>query len=205
MMGTLVALGGLGSLGCTANAQAPIQLPSIAPLPGTGLPSRVGGVKQNNPTSITTIAQQASRLISENQPAMALEMLDKGLETAPRDPQLRFLKGVALTDSRKTEGAILEFTSLTQEFPELPEPYNNLAVLYANLGDLNKARDALEAAVRALPTYSLAHENLGDLYLRMAARQYENAGKANPKNTLASQKLSLAREWVNQVVKINVQ
>jgi hypothetical protein len=73
------------------------------------------------------------------------------------------------------------------------------------LGDLNKARDALEAAVRALPTYSLAHENLGDLYLRMAARQYENAGKANPKNTLASQKLSLAREWVNQVVKINVQ
>jgi tetratricopeptide (TPR) repeat protein len=195
----------------TVNAQTAIQLPTIEANPSSRLPNKAGTstfsgpANQSNPTSITTIGQQASRLLAESQPKLALEMIDKGLETAPRDPQLRFLKGVALTDLKQSEPAIALFTAISQDFPELPEPYNNLAVLHANNGDLDRARASLEAAVRALPSYAIAHENLGDLYLRLAARQYETAGKANPKNSSAERKLSLAREWVNQVVKINVQ
>jgi tetratricopeptide (TPR) repeat protein len=207
----LVVAGSFAGWFRLAYAQTAIQLPTIEANPSSRLPNKAGTstfsgpANQSNPTSITTISQQSSRLLAESQPKLALEMLDKGLETSPRDPQLRFLKGVALTDLKQTEPAITLFTALSQDFPELPEPYNNLAVLHANNGDLDRARVSLEAAVRALPTYAIAHENLGDLYLRLAARQYETAGKANPKNNTAGRKLSLARDWVNQVIKINVQ
>jgi tetratricopeptide (TPR) repeat protein len=184
--------------------QASIQLPSLTATP----PNPTGSLALPNasaPKSITTITQQAMRLLKENQPELALEGIDKGLVNSPRDAQLQFLRGVALADLKKTDSAILIFTGLTQDFPELPEPYNNLAVLYATEGDLDKAKGALEAAIKALPNYALAHENLGDLYLQLAARQFDRAAKANPKSPFAARKLVLARDWVNVVAKLNVQ
>jgi tetratricopeptide (TPR) repeat protein len=183
--------------------QTTIQLPSMTATPPNPTGSLVPSASA--PKSITTITQQAMRLLKENQPELALEGINKGLETSPRDAQLQFLRGVALADLKKTDSAIQIFTGLTQDFPELPEPYNNLAVLYATEGDLDKAKGALEAAIKALPNYALAHENLGDLYLQLAARQFDRAAKANPKNTFAARKLVLARDWVNVVAKLNVQ
>jgi Flp pilus assembly protein TadD len=186
-----------------SQAQTTIQLPSITTTP----PNPTGSLIPNPsaPKSITTITQQAMRLLKEGKPDLALEGIDKGLEISPRDAQLLFLRGVALADLKKTDSAILIFTTLTQEFPELPEPYNNLAVLYATEGDLDKAKGALEAAIKALPNYALAHENLGDLYLQLAARQFDRAAKANPKSPFAARKLVLARDWVNAVAQLNVQ
>jgi tetratricopeptide (TPR) repeat protein len=184
--------------------QASIQLPGLTATP----PNPTGSLLVPNastPKSITTITQQAIRLLKENKPELALEGIDKGLENSPRDAQLQFLRGVALADLKKNDSAILIFTGLTQDFPELPEPYNNLAVLYATEGDLDKAKGALEAAIKALPNYALAHENLGDLYLQLAARQFDRAAKANPKSPFAARKLVLARDWVNLVAKLNVQ
>jgi tetratricopeptide (TPR) repeat protein len=189
--------------GSQSLAQPTIQLPSITATP----PNPTGSLIPNPsaPKSITTITQQAMRLLKEGKPELALEGIDRGLETSPRDAQLLFLRGVALADLKKTDSAILIFTTLTQEFPELPEPYNNLAVLYATEGDLDKAKGALEAAIKALPNYALAHENLGDLYLQLAARQFDRAAKANPKSPFAARKLVLARDWVNAVAQLNVQ
>jgi tetratricopeptide (TPR) repeat protein len=194
------------------HAQSSIQLPSITATPPnpknlTGsLPSDPNNASTpKNITSITTITQQAARLLKEGKPELALEGIDKGLESSPRDAQLQFLRGVALADLKKTDAAIVIFTTLTQEFPELPEPYNNLAVLYANEGDLDKSKAALEAAIKALPNYALAHENLGDLYLQLAARQFDRAAKANPKSPFAARKLVLAKDWVNLLGKLNVQ
>jgi tetratricopeptide (TPR) repeat protein len=187
-----------------AFAQTSIQLPGLTATP----PNPSGSLQVPNasaPRSITTITQQAMRLLKENKPELALEGIDKGLESSPRDAQLQFLRGVALADLKKTDSAILIFTGLTQDFPELPEPYNNLAVLYATEGDLDKAKGALEAAIKALPNYALAHENLGDLYLQLAARQFDRAAKANPKSPFAARKLVLARDWVNLLAKLNVQ
>jgi tetratricopeptide (TPR) repeat protein len=184
--------------------QASIQLPGLTATP----PNPTGSLLVPNastPKSITTITQQAIRLLKENKPELALEGIDKGLENSPRDAQLQFLRGVALADLKKNDSAIVIFTGLTQDFPELPEPYNNLAVLYATEGDLDKAKGALEAAIKALPNYALAHENLGDLYLQLAARQFDRAAKANPKSPFAARKLVLARDWVNLVAKLNVQ
>ena len=84
-------------------------------------------------------------------------------------------------------------------FPELPEPHNNLAVLYAARGDLDRARAALDEAVRALPSYALAHENLGDIHLRLAERAYERATRADSANRAARAKLVLARELIAKV------
>jgi Flp pilus assembly protein TadD len=116
-----------------------------------------------------------SQLARAGQLTEALAKADAYLATNPRDPQMRFIKGVILTDSGKTDEAMAVFTQLTQDYPELPEPYNNLAVLYAARSQFDKARTALEMAVRTNPRYAIAYENLGDVYARLAAQSYDKA------------------------------
>jgi Flp pilus assembly protein TadD len=67
------------------------------------------------------------------------------------------------------------YVRLTQEFPELPEPHNNLATIYAQESKFVLARDALEMAVRLNPDYAVAQENLGDVYVRLAREAYTRA------------------------------
>lgn len=143
--------------------------------------------------------EQARRLVAEGKPEDALEVLDVALRAVPRDARLRFARGVILADQGRTQEAVAVFQQLAADFPELPEPHNNLAVMYAAAGDLDKARGALENAVRALPGYALAHENLGDIYLRMAARSYERATELDPRSSSARERLTLAREFFERV------
>lgn len=124
----------------------------------------------------------------------ALARADRFLAGKPRDPQMRFLKGVAQTDAGRTADAIATFTALNEEYPELPEPYNNLAVLYAGQAQFDKARAALEMAVRANPNYAVAHENLGDVYAKLAAQAYAKTQQLDPTNTSAPAKLALIRQ-----------
>ena len=114
-------------------------------------------------------------LLQGSQPEQALKLIDQRLTATPKDPQLRFLQGVAFAMANKNKEAIDTFTQLTKEFPELPEPYNNLAVLYANQNQLDKSRQALEQAIRTNPSYSTAHENLGDIYAKLASQAYSKA------------------------------
>jgi tetratricopeptide (TPR) repeat protein len=88
--------------------------------------------------------QDINKLFKQNQHAQALKRVDIYLTNKPKDAQARFLKGLILTTQRKTNDAISIFSSLTEDYPELPEPYNNLAVLYAGLGQYDKAKVALE-------------------------------------------------------------
>nr|WP_295776702.1 tetratricopeptide repeat protein [Rhodoferax sp.] len=124
----------------------------------------------------------------------ALTKADQYLTTKPRDPQMRFLKGVIQRDSGKTTDAIATFTRLTEDFPELPEPYNNLAVLYAGQSQFDKARTALEMAIRTNPSYATAHENLGDVYAKLASQAYNKALQLDASNAGVPPKLALIRE-----------
>ncbi len=120
---------------------------------------------------------------------------DLYLAGKPRDPQMRFLKGVVQRDAGKTADAISTFTKLTEDYPELPEPYNNLAVLYAGQGQYDKARAALEMAIRTNPSYSTAHENLGDVYAKLASQAYNKALQLdNGNSATVNPKLALIRE-----------
>lgn len=135
-------------------------------------------------------------MLRQGKAADALVRIDKGLAAKPRDVQLRFMKGVALNDSGKAADAAAVYTGLTQEFPELPEPYNNLAVILASQGALDKARVALEMAIRLNPSYAVAHDNLGDVYARMAAQAWAKSIELDAGNTAAGAKLNLVREIV---------
>lgn len=144
--------------------------------------------------SAQNAVDQTRRLLKEGQRELALQQLEAGLKLHPRDPQLRFMYATLLNDLGRAAEALEVFIQLTEDFPELPEPHNNVAVILAARGELDRARAALENAVRALPNYALGHENLGDVYLRMAARSYELAQLADRSSATASTKLQLARE-----------
>jgi tetratricopeptide (TPR) repeat protein len=136
----------------------------------------------------------ARQLHRKGQRAEALEMLDRHLERQPRDARARFLQGVILSEENRRADAIAVFESLTQDFPELAEPYNNLAVLYAGKGDYERARDTLEMAVRANPDYAIAHENLGDIHAALARQQYEKATALDRNNQSARAKLAAVQD-----------
>ena len=135
-----------------------------------------------------------SQMVRSGKLADALVKADQYLAAKPRDPQMRFLKGVIQRDSGKTSEAIATFTRLTEDFPELPEPYNNLAVLYAGQSQFDKARTALEMAIRTNPSYSTAHENLGDVYAKLASQAYSKALQLDNDNQAVPPKLALIRE-----------
>jgi tetratricopeptide (TPR) repeat protein len=138
--------------------------------------------------------QEANQLLKAGQHAPALAQVNKALAAKPRDPQARFLKAVILTEQGNTKEAIEIFSKLTQDFPELPEPFNNLAVIYAAQGQYEKARAALEQSIRTHPSYATAYENLGDVYAKLASQAYDKALQLDKTNTGAQNKLSLVRE-----------
>jgi tetratricopeptide (TPR) repeat protein len=123
----------------------------------------------------------------------AMAKADQYLVGKPRDPQMRFIKGVIQTEAGKPADAISTFTKITQDYPELPEPYNNLAVLYAGQNQFDKARAALEMAIRTNPSYATAHENLGDVYAKLASQAYSKALQLDGGNAGVPPKLALIR------------
>jgi tetratricopeptide (TPR) repeat protein len=143
-----------------------------------------------------------NRLISAKQFPEALAKADSYLAGKPRDPQMRFLKGVIQGETAKTGDAIETFTQINQDYPELPEPYNNLAVLYASQSQFDKARAALEMAIRLNPRYTTAHENLGDIYARLASQSYSRALQLDAGNAGLRPKLALIDQLLTPAAKV---
>src|SRR5205814_5594209 len=124
--------------------------------------------------------------------------VNKVLSAKPRDPQARFLKGLIFTEQGNTRDAIDIFTKMTQDYPKLPEPYNNLAEIYASQGQYERARTALEQSIRTHTSYATAYENLGDVYAKLASQAYDKALQLDSSNSGAKNKLSLVRELVRE-------
>jgi predicted Zn-dependent protease len=124
------------------------------------------------------VYEDVERLIRNGQLERAGQISSAHLHTSPQDPQMRLLGSRILLAQNKTDEALAQLESLTREFPELPEPHNNLAVLYARLGRTQDALDSLNKALLARPDYTVALENLGDLHLSLALQAYERANRA---------------------------
>ena len=138
--------------------------------------------------------KEAQKLYQQGKLQPALDKVEGYLKAQPKDPQGRFLKGLLLTEQKRIPEAIQVFTGLTEDFPELPEPYNNLAVLYASQGNYDKAKAALELAIHTHPSYATAHENLGDIYAQLASRAYDRALQLDKTNTTAQVKLAMIKD-----------
>ena len=174
---TLVLLGGV------ALAQ---QAPPPPPSATTAVPAATPG--------LTPDLAEAARMIQDGQYAAARVKIDAALAADAKNPQARFLRGVVQADQDEPDKAVATFQALTEDFPELPEPYNNLAVIWAQRGQYEKARAALESAIASHPDYAIAHENLGDIYSRLAGAEYDRAVALDKTNKSAQAKLVLVRQ-----------
>jgi tetratricopeptide (TPR) repeat protein len=137
---------------------------------------------------------EAQDLLQRGQPAQALVKIDEHVASKPADAQGRFTKGLILSEMGRLLEATAVFAKLIEDYPELPEPYNNLAVLYARQKQFDKARTALDMAIRIQPGYATAYENLGDVYARLAGQAYDKALQLDPSKRVTQAKLARLRE-----------
>lgn len=135
--------------------------------------------------------REINQLSEQGNQAAALDKVNSYLASNPKNAEAMFMRGVILVELGKRDEAIKAFTDLSEKYPNLPEPYNNLAVLYADQGQYDKARKALESAIKTHPSYATAHENLGDIYARMASEAYDKALKLDTSNSRAQNKLAM--------------
>ena len=132
----------------------------------------------------------------DTEPAQRLQRAAIAAAANPMDARLRFQHGVLLLDLGHDAEALQVFQRMGEDFPELPEPYNNIALLHARAGRFEAARQALETALRNDPGYRPARLNLGDVLLRLALQAWETAAAAAPPDAALQRKLQLARELI---------
>lgn len=167
----------------------------LAHAQGMAQPAR-GTASVDRPETPTQVAERLSRDLSEGKIEPALRELQQRVTDAPDNIQYRFLQARALALAGRREEARLAYQAMTERFPELPEPHNNLAVLHAQAGAWDLARASLELAVRTDPKYRIAWENLGDVYARQAAEAYARAQSLGGEEPGLANKLRLSRELV---------
>ena len=137
---------------------------------------------------------EVTRLHHAGQSTAALERADRYLASHPKDAQMRFLKSVVLADSGRSADASSLLLQLVQDYPELAEPHNNLAAIYAAAGDYGRARAELEETLRLNPAYAPAYENLGDVHVMLAGQAYAKALRIEPASASLPKKLALVRQ-----------
>ena len=139
---------------------------------------------------------EVAQLSREGKFVEAMAKVEVYLSSRPKDAQMRLLKGLVQRDAGKPTDALMTFVRMTEEFPELPEPYNNLGVIYADQNQLDKARTAFEMALRTNPSYSTAHENLADVYGRLSSAAYNKALQIDLSSAAVAPKLALVRQII---------
>ncbi len=142
------------------------------------------------------VLSDVQALLAKGDLAGALRSADSAVAARPGDAQARFLQAVVLMDLKRNEEAMAAFTRLSQEYPELPEPFNNLALLHVRGGRLELARQALEAALRNDPGHRAARANLGEVHLMLAVQAWEQAAAGGPIDPRLMRKLDAARALV---------
>ena len=130
-----------------------------------------------DPITKNAVPSDVEKLIKARKYQAAVDLINVDLKKTPRNVQLRFVKARLQIEMRQFDQAKKTLIEITQQFPELPEPYNNLAAIAANQGKWIEARDYLELALKLRPSYAIASANLGEIYIRLGAQAYEDAAK----------------------------
>ncbi len=135
------------------------------------------------PLSASQITDRINTMLNQGRNQAALDIIEKrqaqeqSSAMIGTDVQLLFLHARALAALGRTNEAIKIYSDMTTLYPELPEPWNNLAALYIKQGKLEMARDALTMALTANPKYSVAQANMGQVQLMLARQSFDNAAQ----------------------------
>lgn len=144
-------------------------------------------------TAAATLADDVTTLLAQGRASEALQRTQQALLVSPRDAQTRFVHGVVLMELGRDAEALEVFTRIAQEFPELPEPLNNIALLHARAGRLDAARAALESALRNDPGHRAARANLAEVHLMLAVAAWEQLAQAAPLDARQARRLEAVR------------
>ena len=178
---TSILLRSIGPLAAAVALSAPALWPATA-------------MAQTATTAPANEVAEIQRLIKDGQHVQALKLIDESLARNPKDAQMRFRRGVALSMLDRKAEALSVFQKLIEDHPDMPAPYNNMAVIYGAQGEYEKARSALERAIRTNPAYATAYQNLGDVYAQLASQAYTKALQLDKSDSSLPPKLSLLRE-----------
>ncbi|WP_298081106.1 tetratricopeptide repeat protein [uncultured Cardiobacterium sp.] len=169
------------------------------PLPPTGVavtPQPAPDAATPKPTAAEEEASppwsgyaQAQSMAENGNPRGALKQLETRLSTHPEDSRAAYLKGLVLMQLGRGDEAERWYKMMQANFPDLPQPGNALAVIYAGRGDLPAAEAALRALLEKHPDHTSARVNLARLYVQMAQTEYEKALKEQPDNAMIARKL----------------
>jgi tetratricopeptide (TPR) repeat protein len=129
--------------------------------------------------------------IQSGQLDQALKLVQQERQTSSKDVQVQFLEAVILAQQGQHERAIDAFKKMTEAYPDLPEPYNNLGVLYASKGRLDEARAAFDKAILTHASYAAAYKNLSDVQAQLTRQSYARALQVDPKVKVATAQLTL--------------
>ncbi|WP_341667280.1 tetratricopeptide repeat protein [Alcaligenes sp. SDU_A2] len=146
------------------------------------------GVDTSVPLGAAEISKRINRLIAQGRYDDALQAIENRLKQRESsgepgaDVQLLFLKARALSGSGQHNKAIRIYQDMTTYYPELPEPWNNLAAEYIAQDKLDMALEALKMALTADPSYALARNNMGEVQLMLANDAYRKAASEGVSN-----------------------
>ncbi len=95
--------------------------------------------------------------------------------TPPAEAIDKFNNGLTLMTQGRPDEAITVYEGLIKVFPQFPQPYNNLASVFASLGNLERAESLLRQGLELDDQYRLLRKNLGSLLIHRASRIYRQA------------------------------
>ncbi len=128
--------------------------------------------------SITQLKDELEKKQYATAAVTGLSLLDK----QPENLQLQFFTALALQNNNQHQLAIQHYQQIIKAHPELPEPRNNLAIIYLQQGLHDKAVDLLIASLQTHPAYATVWQNLSTLYKGLASEAYRKA-LSEEKNT----------------------
>lgn len=150
------------------------------------------------PLTPSQITDKIKALIDRGDYDQALEIISKRYIQRKQqneigdDVQLMFLEARANADAGNSSEAIKIYQDMTVHYPELPEPWNNLASEYTKQGHIKMAEQALQTAIAIDPNYNQAILNLGLVQLMLARDSFIQAAKSG-----SSQANNLAQQTYN--------
>lgn len=119
--------------------------------------------------------QQIQQDLKANRYAQAAASAKALLKQQPDDLQLHFITALALQKNAQPEQAIRHYQAIIADHPKLPEPRNNLAIIYLQQGQYDQAIDLLIESLNTHPAYATAWKNLNNIYQGLASEAYRKA------------------------------